>query len=41
MGGFAIVHVTNDYIDVALAEAVGDRGEMIFTNAFSKKLDTP
>jgi cytolysin (calcineurin-like family phosphatase) len=41
MGGFAIVHVTNDYMDVALAEAVGDRGEMIFTNAFSKRLDTP
>jgi cytolysin (calcineurin-like family phosphatase) len=32
------VHVTNDYLDVVFAEAVGSDGEVKFTNAFSKPL---
>lgn len=36
MGGFALVRVTGDSMDVVLGEATGDRGEVAFTNAFSK-----
>lgn len=38
MGGFAVVRVTNDVMDVAFAEARGAKGELGFTDAFSKKL---
>ena len=38
MGGFAVVHVTDEFMDVALAEAT-PRGGIAFTNAFSKRLD--
>ncbi|MEP9396882.1 metallophosphoesterase [Mesorhizobium sp. KR2-14] len=38
LGGFAVVHVTDDYMDVVMAEAVGSEGEVSFTNAFSKRL---
>lgn len=38
MGGFAVVHVTDDYLDVVFAEAVGGDGEVKFTNAFRKRL---
>lgn len=41
MGGFAVVHVTDDYLDVVFAEAVGGDGEVKFTNAFSKRLGSP
>lgn len=40
MGGFALVRVTNGNMDVVLGEAVGDHGEVVFTNAFSKRLGT-
>lgn len=36
MGGFALVHITNRYMDVVLAQ-VGNDG-VIFTNAFGKRL---
>lgn len=36
--GFAIVRVSDDFMDVVLAEAKGTDGELTFTNAFSKKL---
>ncbi|RWM88791.1 MAG: metallophosphoesterase [Mesorhizobium sp.] len=39
MGGFALARVTGDSMDVALGEAVGDHGEIAFTNAFSKRLN--
>ncbi len=39
MGGFALARVTGDSMDVALGEAVGDHGEIAFTNAFSKSLN--
>lgn len=38
MGGFALVRVTGDGMDVVLGEATGDHGEVMFTNAFSKSL---
>jgi cytolysin (calcineurin-like family phosphatase) len=38
MGGFALVHVTDNYLDVALAEAIGGDGMVEFTNAFSKSI---
>ncbi|CAN7438729.1 metallophosphoesterase [Mesorhizobium caraganae] len=38
MGGFALVKVTGEVMDVVLGEATGDHGEVKFTNAFSKKL---
>ncbi|WP_395448097.1 metallophosphoesterase [Aminobacter sp. UC22_36] len=38
MGGFAVVRVTDTFMDVALVEA-GPHGSVIFTNAFSKVLD--
>ncbi|WP_287208875.1 metallophosphoesterase [Mesorhizobium sp.] len=39
MGGFALARVSGDSMDVALGEAVGDHGEIAFTNAFSKSLN--
>ncbi|MEO3997712.1 metallophosphoesterase [Mesorhizobium sp. CAU 1732] len=38
MGGFAVVRVTDERLDVALGVAEGDDGEVRFTNAFSKLL---
>ncbi|RUM97774.1 metallophosphoesterase [Pseudaminobacter arsenicus] len=38
LGGFAIVRVTSGAMDVVLAEAAGAHGDIIFTNAFSKKI---
>ncbi|SUU91395.1 cytolysin (calcineurin-like family phosphatase) [Aminobacter aminovorans] len=38
MGGFALVRVTDAFMDVVLAEA-GPHGGVTFTNAFSKVLD--
>ncbi|PAP98030.1 metallophosphoesterase [Mesorhizobium mediterraneum] len=39
MGGFALARVTSDSMDVVLGEAIGDHGEVAFTNAFSKSLN--
>ncbi|RWN81575.1 MAG: metallophosphoesterase [Mesorhizobium sp.] len=39
MGGFALARLSGDSMDVALGEAVGDHGEIAFTNAFSKSLN--
>ncbi|TIR46309.1 MAG: metallophosphoesterase, partial [Mesorhizobium sp.] len=39
MGGLALARVSGDSMDVALGEAVGDHGEIAFTNAFSKRLN--
>lgn len=36
-GGFAVVHVTNQYMDVVLAQAQGTEGEATFLKAFSKR----
>ena len=38
MGGFALMRVTDAFMDVALGEATGEAGQVIFTNAFSKPL---
>ncbi|MCY1305478.1 hypothetical protein D9M70_552850 [compost metagenome] len=38
MGGFAIVRVTDGFMDVVLAEAGSAHGEVTFTAAFSKRL---
>jgi cytolysin (calcineurin-like family phosphatase) len=38
LGGFAIVRVTDAFLDVVLAEVTGDAGELAFTHAFSKPL---
>ncbi|WP_442583109.1 metallophosphoesterase [Mesorhizobium sp. ASY16-5R] len=38
MGGFALVRVTDRFIDVVLGETAGEVGEVIFTDAFSKPL---
>ena len=38
MGGFAIVRVTDGFMDVVLAEAGEVHGEVVFTAAFSKRL---
>ena len=38
MGGFALVRVTDGFVDVVLAEA-GPRGDVTFTNAFTKRLN--
>ncbi|AZO08534.1 MULTISPECIES: metallophosphoesterase [unclassified Mesorhizobium] len=40
LGGFALARVTNDNLDVVLGEATGDHGEIVFTNAFAKALET-
>ncbi len=36
-GGFAVVHITNQYMDVALAQADGTDGGVTFQKAFSKR----
>jgi cytolysin (calcineurin-like family phosphatase) len=41
MGGLAVARVTDTFLDVALAKVVGDTGELMFTNAFSKPLTGP
>lgn len=38
MGGFALARVTDDTFEVVLGKAYGDRGEAVFTHAFSKSL---
>lgn len=38
MGGFALARISGKAMDVVLAEAGGDHGEVVFTNAFSKVL---
>jgi cytolysin (calcineurin-like family phosphatase) len=38
LGGFAIVRVTERFMNVAFAEVVDDRGELRFTGAFGKDL---
>jgi cytolysin (calcineurin-like family phosphatase) len=38
MGGFALVRVTSEVMDVVLGEANDDHGGVVFTNAFSKAL---
>ncbi|WP_412033534.1 metallophosphoesterase [Mesorhizobium sp. BH1-1-5] len=40
MGGFALARVTADNMDVVLGEAVGDHGEIVFTNALAKQFQT-
>ncbi|WP_165848767.1 metallophosphoesterase [Mesorhizobium delmotii] len=39
MGGFALARVTSDSLEVVLGQAIGDHGEVAFTNAFSKSLN--
>ncbi|RWP36596.1 MAG: metallophosphoesterase [Mesorhizobium sp.] len=39
MGGFALARVSGDSMDVVLGEAVGDHGEVAFTDVFSKSLN--
>ena len=36
MGGFALVRVMDDAMDVMLGEASGDNGEVVFTNALAR-----
>ncbi|MGE6785382.1 metallophosphoesterase [Ensifer adhaerens] len=38
MGGFAIARVTDGFMDVVLAEAGAAHGEVVFTDAFSRRL---
>jgi cytolysin (calcineurin-like family phosphatase) len=38
VGGFALVRITDAFVDVVLGEASGPHGEVTFTNAFSKPL---
>lgn len=38
MGGFALAHVANRYMDVVLAQAGRSDGGVAFTNGFSKRL---
>lgn len=38
MGGFALARITSSAMDVVLGEAVGEHGEVVFTNAFSRAL---
>jgi cytolysin (calcineurin-like family phosphatase) len=38
LGGFALVRVTDTFMDVVLAQTVGEKGEITFTNAFGKRL---
>ncbi|MBZ9763286.1 metallophosphoesterase [Mesorhizobium sp. CA8] len=40
LGGFALARVTAGNMDVALGEAVGDHGEIVFTNALAKQFQT-
>ena len=37
MGGFALVRMTDGFMDVVLAEAGKGHGEVAFTQAFSKR----
>ena len=37
MGGFALVRVTDTFMDVALAKAGGNPDGLAFTHAFSKR----
>ena len=39
LGGFALVHVTDEAMDVVLGEAVDAAGNVRFTHAFSKPVD--
>ena len=39
MGGFALARITGQAMDVVLGEAIGDHGEVAFTNAFSKTIE--
>lgn len=36
-GGFAVAHITNQYMDVVLAQAQGAEGDVTFLKAFSKR----
>lgn len=38
MGGLAVARVTDDQFEVVLAKAYGERGDVLFTHAFSKPL---
>ncbi|MEQ1950415.1 metallophosphoesterase [Mesorhizobium yinganensis] len=38
MGGFALVRVTDAFMDVAIGEAAGEPGDVMFTHVFSKML---
>ena len=38
MGGFAVVRVTDLFMDVAFAEVTSDHGELKFTRSFSKQI---
>ncbi len=38
LGGFAVAHVTDSYMDVVLAQTQAGDGEVTFTHAFSKPL---
>ena len=38
MGGFAVAHVTEEYLDVILAEVTSPAGDLSFTHAFSKSI---
>jgi len=38
LGGFAVVRVTDRFMDVVLGEASGGPGEVVFTNGFTKAL---
>ncbi|WP_455189961.1 metallophosphoesterase [Foliimonas ilicis] len=38
MGGFAMIHIGSDTMDVVLGEAGDDKGSVTFTNAFTKKI---
>ena len=38
LGGFAVVRVTDRFMDVAFAEVIDDSGDLRFTGAFGKDL---
>jgi cytolysin (calcineurin-like family phosphatase) len=40
MGGFAVARVSEQALDVVLAEVTSDDGDIAFTSAFSKEIDT-
>ncbi|WP_408642377.1 metallophosphoesterase [Sinorhizobium chiapasense] len=37
LGGFAVVRITDAFMDVAFGEAQGEAGRIVFTHAFSKR----
>ena len=39
LGGFALVRVTDKFLDVAFGEARGETGHAAFTHAFSRRFD--